>query len=199
MGKEIRVPIVGIDGLRSVAERTGDYAGNDDPKFDDEEKPTKATVSVFKMVQGTRVEFTATARWSQYVPLKKDKTIASPLWEKMPHLMLGKCAEALALRKAFPQVMSGLYVAEEMHQAQVVEVKVEDDYSKAKRMLEKIADPKELEKALKKIETSEKYDETQKNELGKLIKDRIAILTPKKKKEELPTVEVDGEESEAIQ
>lgn len=102
--------MTGIDGYRTIADRTGKYAGNDDPVFDSEEKPRKATVTVYKLVEGVRCPFTSTARWDQYYPGK------SPLWDKMPHLMLGKCAEALALRKAFPQDLSGLYTKEEMDQ-----------------------------------------------------------------------------------
>lgn len=104
---------VGIDGLRSIAERSENYAGNDDPVFDDESKPMKATVTIYKIVQGQKVGFTASARWTQYFPGEK----LGFMWKKMPHLMLGKCAEALALRKAFPAVMTGLYIHEEMHQA----------------------------------------------------------------------------------
>ena len=108
-----------IDGYRLIADRTGNYAGNDDPVYDNEESPKKATVSVYKMVGGTRCAFTATARWSQYYP----GDLQGFMWKKMPHLMLGKCAEALALRKAFPAELSGVYTHEEMQQAQVVESK----------------------------------------------------------------------------
>lgn len=102
-----------IDGYRLVADRTGKYAGNDDPVFDDEEKPRKASVTVYKIVDGVRCAFTATARWDQYFPGEKQGF----MWNKMPHLMLGKCAEALALRKAFPAELSGIYTNEEMEQA----------------------------------------------------------------------------------
>lgn len=104
----------GIDGYRLVADRTGKYAGNDDYEFDDPEKqPAWAKATVWKMVEGQRCPFSATARWSQYYP----GDFQGFMWKKMPHVMLGKCAEALALRKAFPAELSGLYTADEMAQA----------------------------------------------------------------------------------
>lgn len=107
---------VGIDGYRLLADRTGHYAGNDDPTFGSlnaEGHPTTATVTVWKLVEGTRCPFTATARWAEYAPGGSQAF----MWARMPHLMLSKCAEALALRKAFPAELGGLYIPEEMHQA----------------------------------------------------------------------------------
>lgn len=107
---------VGIDGLRLIADRTGKYAGNDDAEFDGQSRggyPDKAKVTVYKMVGGQRCPFSATARWEEYYP-GDDQGFQ---WRKMPHAMLAKCAEALALRKAFPADMSGLYIHEEMEQA----------------------------------------------------------------------------------
>ena len=102
-----------IDGFRSIADRTGQYVGSNDPVFTGNGKnPEKATVTVSKVVQGVVGEFTASARWTEYYPDKN-----SFMWDKMPHTMLGKCAEALALRKAFPQQLSGLYTGDEMAQA----------------------------------------------------------------------------------
>lgn len=103
----------GIDGFRLIADRTGQYAGSDDAVYDSEAQPKRATVSVWKMVAGQRCPFTASARWDQYYPGDKQ----GMMWKKMPHLMLGKCAEALALRKAFPAELAGLYTADEMAQA----------------------------------------------------------------------------------
>ena len=195
MAREVRTPIVGIDGLRSVAERTGAYAGNDDPIYDDESKPTKATVTVYKIVQGVRVGFTASARWAQYFPGEKQGF----MWNKMPHLMLGKCAEGLALRKAFPSVMSGLYVAEEMAHAgvnaqpgapQQATVAIESTFDKAVRLIKTNNDGIGLSGMKSKIENSDKYTKIEKNKIIKAIDDRIKELTPKKaeKVEKLPTI-----------
>lgn len=112
----------GIDGYRAIADRTGQYAGSDDPQFDEWDNkgnPGIARVTVYKLVSGQRCAFTASARWSEYKP---DSDF---MWRKMPHTMLGKVAEALALRKAFPLDLSGLYTDTEMEQAGSMEVAVE--------------------------------------------------------------------------
>ena len=116
--REVMTIQTGIDGYRLIADRTGKYAGNDDPVYDrdDTPHPNKATVTVWKIVEDQRVPFTRSARWSEFVQTTKDGTVTR-FWAKMPFLMLGKVAEALALRAAFPQELSGLYTHEEMGQA----------------------------------------------------------------------------------
>jgi phage recombination protein Bet len=110
-------PVTSIDFLRIRAADSGECAGIDEPIFSGTPKTPSfaATVTVWRLVQGQRYAFTATARWSEYVP---DQAF---MWNKMPHTMLGKCAEALALRKGFPKQLSGLYVREEMAQAENTE------------------------------------------------------------------------------
>ena len=117
-GKETMTIQTGIDGYRLIADRTNKLAGIADAVFDTEADahPGKATVTVTKMIDGVKCEFTASARWSEYVQTKKDGN-PTAMWVKMPYLMLGKCAEALALRKAFPADLSGVYTFEEMSQA----------------------------------------------------------------------------------
>lgn len=117
---EIRVAQTGIDGYRSVAERTGNFAGSDEPTYvyepDDnkEERPKSASVTVYRIVQGVKVSTTRRARWSEFFPKQEKNQF---MWKSLPHIMLAKCAEAQALRAAFPQVLGGLYVTEEMDQA----------------------------------------------------------------------------------
>jgi phage recombination protein Bet len=108
----------GIDGYRVVASRNG-LAGIEDAVFDSETEshPNKASVTVYRMVDGQRVSFTASARWAEYVQANKDG-VPQAMWKKMPYLMLAKVAEALALRKAFPNDLSGVYTNEEMAQAE---------------------------------------------------------------------------------
>ena len=110
----------GIDGFRSIAEDSGEYAGSDDAVYDDEtgEHPNKATVTVYRVngITGERMPVTASARWNEYAAKKRDGSLM-PNWRKMPYLMLAKCAEALALRKAFPKKLRGIYTDDEMSQA----------------------------------------------------------------------------------
>lgn len=108
----------GIDGYRAIAARTGVYAGQDDASFSglskNKQHPGTATVTVYKLVGGIRVPFTASARWDEYYP--GDGGVGT-MWRKMEHNQLAKCAEALALRKAFPEELSGVYVEDTMLEA----------------------------------------------------------------------------------
>jgi phage recombination protein Bet len=112
-------PITSIDLMRIRAAETGELAGSDDAVFTGTpaQNGFEAHVTVYRLVQGQRCAFSATARWSEYKP---DQAF---MWNKMPHTMLGKCAEALALRKGFPRQLAGLYAKEEMDQAEKAERK----------------------------------------------------------------------------
>lgn len=120
MGREAMTIQSSIDGMRLVAQRTKQYAGQDDVVYtplDEATKfPTKASVTVYKIIDGQKVAFTASARWTEYCQTDS-KGMPISMWVKMPYLMLGKCAEALALRKAFPNELSGIYAEEEMAQS----------------------------------------------------------------------------------
>ena len=116
---------IGIDGYRSLAARNHpDYGGVDEPEY--ESAPggglLLARVRVWK--KGFEHPTVAVAFWAEYAPLDLGKPEAWA-WAKMPKGQLGKCAEALALRKAYPD-LSDIYADEEMAQA-------DDDYSEQGR------------------------------------------------------------------
>lgn len=116
--KETMAIQTGIDGYRLIADRTGRYAGSDEPVYEvgPDGFPTIASVTIYKMIEGQRCAFGSSARWTEYVQTTREGQ-PTAMWKKMPFLMLGKCAEALALRKAFPAELSGVYTHEEMMQA----------------------------------------------------------------------------------
>jgi phage recombination protein Bet len=104
--------IVSIDGFRAIAERTGCYApGPTRYEYDDQKNLVAAHVTVKKLVNGTWFDVEESAYYEEYRG-------GSPIWKKMPRVMLAKCAEARALRRAFSSDLSGLYSPEEMDQAQ---------------------------------------------------------------------------------
>lgn len=110
---------VGIDGYRLIAERTGRYVPGKEPEYvyDKEGCLVCARSYIKKQTQdGVWHEVCASAHYSEYVALKKDGK-PNMMWATKPHIMLSKCAEAMALRKAFPAELSGLYTKEEMGQA----------------------------------------------------------------------------------
>jgi len=122
--KEPKMSIqVSIDGLRKRAANSGYYDGSttfwcgEDGKWLEvwlkSTPPSAAKTVVYR--KGCGQPFTAVARFDAYKQDFKGKL--SGLWEKMPDIMIGKCSEALALRKAFPEQTAGLYASEEMDQA----------------------------------------------------------------------------------
>jgi phage recombination protein Bet len=154
--------IVGIDGFRSVAKRSGEYRPDTraprysyDPALVDENKNPlgliSAEVSVFQHSHGQWHEVTAVAYWDEFAPIieggkwvdgengrrtfRKDGTMAldpaKETWRKMPRVMLAKCAEAQAIRRAWPEDLSAIYADEELDRAKTLDLTATEIAEKA--------------------------------------------------------------------
>jgi phage recombination protein Bet len=104
---------VGIDGFRAIAERTGQYDGQDEiVTVEGPDGLPIASRCVVYRKDRTR-PIVATARFREYAQYMRDGSLTK-MWREKPFLMLEKCAEALGLRKAFPEDLSGLHEGAEL-------------------------------------------------------------------------------------
>lgn len=133
------IPWATIDGLRVIAARQGDYRPmetapeieRDDVRVEADRNPlgiVRAEVRAWKQSDGRWYPVAGEAWWDEYAPLREEwapdargqrkptgKLLLDPSWARMGRVMIAKCAEAQALRRGWPDVLSGLYGEEELH------------------------------------------------------------------------------------
>ena len=120
---------VGIDGLRSIANRTELYMPSDKLPLVEGEGTNnlRVTVWVEKWHQASNQwkQFGATAYYREFVQTHKTqngKIEPVSMWEKMPLGQTEKCAEAKALRRGWPEELGQFYIPEETLQTTGAEV-----------------------------------------------------------------------------
>lgn len=116
----------GIDGYRLIARRAADRRGvalsyedtiwfdRDGNEFKVWTKPSAPAAAMVVVLRGGE-RFPAVANFAEYVQTTREGN-PNAIWARMPANQIAKCAEALALRKAFPQDLSGIYTDDEMGQ-----------------------------------------------------------------------------------
>ncbi len=148
--KRQMVPVIGIGGYRSIAERTGNYRPGDSEIAYDETARNPDTnplgivyakATVFKRTHGEWFAFSETAYWDEFAPIvwpygsysdykngvlkPGAKQVLDPAkdgWRKMGRVMIEKCAEAKALRRGWPDDFAGTYAEGELDRAEVLDL-----------------------------------------------------------------------------
>lgn len=138
---EVMAIQVGIDGYRTIADRTGVYAPGPATEFEVNAKGeiVSATAFVKKLVAGEWHTISAAAHYDEYVQRTKEG-VPTSMWKTKPRIMLGKCAEAIALRRAFPSQLAGVYTDDEMPTADAVEAQKPAKELPAKREVPPVAE-----------------------------------------------------------
>lgn len=121
--RDVVMPGIGL--YRTQAARSGSYAGISEPEFGEDVTEKLGSVEITyprwckvtvsrQMPNGTIVEFTAKEFWKEnYATAGKDSKAPNAMWTRRPYAQIAKCAEAQALRKAFPEI-GAAPTAEEM-------------------------------------------------------------------------------------
>lgn len=134
-GKLVDTVWPGIGELRTTAFRTGAYAGRDDAEFGEDITrrlgeiemtfPEWCRVKVYRMVQGERVAFSGSKiYWLEtYSTAKGNSQEPNQMWKDRPRGQIEKCAEAAALRAAFPEEIGGDHIPEEIRSAPIIDAK----------------------------------------------------------------------------
>ncbi|CAB4122673.1 bet_lambda, phage recombination protein Bet [uncultured Caudovirales phage] len=129
------VVMPGIAHYRIQASRSGQYVGKSEPDFGPDVSenlggvtftyPKWCKVAVRRAIGGVVAEFVVTEYWREnYATASKDSAAPNAMWRKRPYAQLAKCAEAQALRQAFPELIGGQNAAEEM-EGRSIEIEAE--------------------------------------------------------------------------
>lgn len=184
-----------VDGFRAVADRSNQYEGQEGPFWcgqdgiwtdiwTKKELPFASKVGVWKT--GFKSAVWGVAIFSEYAQTTKDGKLTQ-FWSKMPTLMIAKVAESLALRKAFPNKLSGLYTAEEMTNSIEAEYKKADTEKlgkETKAFIQESIEKKAIEVKPEVIESKPKSLSVE--EIAKELKKPVVIEKPIEIVKEIP-------------
>jgi len=176
--KDTIMPGIGL--YRIQAARSNKYAGVSEPEYGDTVNtklggvnisyPEWCKVTVKKLVGDNIVEFTAKEYWLEnYATVKRDSAAPNTMWTKRPFGQLAKCAEAQALRKAFPEIITQQPTAEEMEGKFIEEKDVTPQTEVQKQDLSAKLDNVLLEQVESSEEVEQEKPNTANMELAELI------------------------------